>query len=101
MFQIPSRLEDEVNFYMGVDLGQSHDPTAIAVVKRHRVREFYGHPHRPLDRIKSEVYQVGFLERVPLGTTYPTIVGHVGRLLQRGTWHGRIELIIDKTGVGA
>jgi hypothetical protein len=44
------------------------------------------------------IFQVGHLERAPLGTTYPAIVHHVGRLLQRlprGT-----ELIIDYTGVG-
>ena len=29
----------------------------------------------------SDIYQVGHLERVPLGTPYPGIVAHVGRLL--------------------
>jgi hypothetical protein len=46
----------------------------------------------------STVFQVGHLERVPLGTTYPAIVLHVGRLLARlpeGT-----ELCVDYTGVG-
>jgi hypothetical protein len=46
----------------------------------------------------STVFQVGHLERVPLGTTYPAIVHHVGRLLDllpEGT-----ELVIDYTGVG-
>ena len=44
------------------------------------------------------IFQVGHLERLPLGTTYPAIVQHVGRLLARlpeGT-----ELCIDYTGVG-
>jgi hypothetical protein len=46
----------------------------------------------------STVFQVGHLERVPLGTTYPAIVHHIGRLLARlpeGT-----ELCVDYTGVG-
>ena len=43
----------------------------------------------------SDIYQVGHLERVPLGTPYPGIVAHVGRLL------GKLpdpELVIDYTG---
>jgi hypothetical protein len=46
----------------------------------------------------TEIYQVGHLERVPLGTPYPGIVAHVGRLL--GKLPGRPELAIDLTGVG-
>jgi hypothetical protein len=48
--------------------------------------------------VENAIFQVGHLERAPLGTTYPAIVHHVGRLLGRlpkGT-----ELIIDYTGVG-
>ena len=44
------------------------------------------------------IYQVGYLERVPLGTPYPAIVAHVGRLLTK--LPGRPQLIIDFTGVG-
>jgi hypothetical protein len=46
----------------------------------------------------ATIFQVGHLERMPLGTPYPGIVAHVGRLLAKlsaGT-----ELIIDFTGVG-
>jgi len=45
----------------------------------------------------TEVYRVGYLERLPLGTPYPGIVGHIGRLM------GKLpsaELVIDFTGVG-
>jgi hypothetical protein len=45
----------------------------------------------------SDIYQVGHLERVPLGTPYPGIVSRVGRLL--GNFPNP-ELIIDYTGVG-
>jgi len=44
------------------------------------------------------IFQVGHLERVPLGTPYPGVVAHVGRLL--GKLPGRAELVIDFTGVG-
>jgi len=44
------------------------------------------------------IFQVGHLERVPLGTPYPGIVAHVGRLL--GKLPPGTELVIDITGVG-
>src|SRR6266699_1191723 len=44
------------------------------------------------------IFQVGHLERVPLGTPYPGIVSHVGRLLRK--LPGCSELVIDFTGVG-
>jgi hypothetical protein len=46
----------------------------------------------------SPIFQVGHLERVPLGTPYPGIVAHVGRLLTKLPGHP--ELVIDFTGVG-
>jgi hypothetical protein len=95
-----SRFEESARYFMGLDLGQQHDPTALATVRRSRRYEFYGHPKRPARRLLSEVYQLGYLERLPLGTHYPVIVGHVGRLLQRQTWVGNVELSIDATGVG-
>ena len=48
--------------------------------------------------VGNAIFQVGHLERVPLGTTYPAIVQHVGRLVGRLP-HGT-ELAIDFTGVG-
>jgi hypothetical protein len=44
------------------------------------------------------VYQVRHLERLPLGTSYPAVVAHVGRLLAK--LPARTELAIDLTGVG-
>jgi hypothetical protein len=46
----------------------------------------------------ASLFQVGHLERLPLGTTYPAIVAHVSRLL--GKLPGGTELVIDYTGVG-
>jgi len=44
------------------------------------------------------IFQVGHLERIPLGTPYPGIVAHVGRRLTQ--LPARPELVIDVTGVG-
>jgi hypothetical protein len=46
----------------------------------------------------APIFQVGHLERLPLGTPYPAIVAHVGRLLTKLPGHP--ELVIDFTGVG-
>ena len=48
--------------------------------------------------LPAPIFQVGYLERVPLGTPYPGIVAHVGRLLTKLPGHP--ELVIDFTGVG-
>ena len=75
-------------YVVGVDLGQSHDPTAIAIVRR--IDDVTGKPK----------FQVGHLERLPLGTPYPGVVAHVGRLLARKPLRDNAELVIDYTGVG-
>lgn len=76
------------HYTVGVDLGQSQDPTAICVI-----RKFEEARQKP-------VFQVGHLERLPLGTTYPNVVAHVIGLLSRPEIRGKSELVIDFTGVG-
>lgn len=46
----------------------------------------------------TAIFQLGHLERIPLGTSYTGIVSHIGRLMQKLS--GRPELVIDFTGVG-
>lgn len=75
-------------FTAGVDLGQSQDYTAICIVRR--VEEPGAKP----------IFQVGYLERLPLGTSYPAVVSHVIGLLCRPQLRGKAELVIDFTGVG-
>jgi hypothetical protein len=48
--------------------------------------------------VDASLFQCGHLERLPLGTSYPGVVAHVGRLLAKlpaGT-----GVVIDYTGVG-
>ena len=73
-------------FTVGVDLGQSFDPTAVAVI-----RKLHADTDRP-------IFQVGHLQRLPLQTSYPAVVNHVGRLISH--LRGPSELVIDYTGVG-
>ena len=73
-----------IMFYIGVDLGQKQDYTAIAVVERG-------------DRKKLLVRHV---ERVPLGTSYPKVVDLVGAITQHEDLVGQCCLAVDATGVG-
>ena len=61
----------EPQIFIGLDLGQVHDPTAIAILDR---TDFI------LDRNRVNFawnvdtrYAVRYLERVPLGTPYPDV----------------------------
>lgn len=75
-------------FYVGLDLGQAQDYTAIAVVER---KEHEG----------GSEYHVRHLERPRLGTPYPAIAERVRQLLTTEPLRGRAVLVVDATGVGA
>lgn len=89
-----------MSFYVGVDLGQAQDFTAICVLEKTEDKDV-----APL--------HVRHLERPPLGTYYPEIVERVKELVRdpalRETsynWHSGHnetslpELVVDATGVG-
>jgi hypothetical protein len=84
-------------FFLGVDLGQASDPTAIAMVRRVQFECRDGSRWR---EDKRPIFQVGHLERVALHTPYPAIVGHVDQLMKHRACAGNIDLAIDQTGVG-
>lgn len=76
---------------VGMDLGQKHDPTAIAVVETEIRRQAE----------RADIYHVvRHLERLPLGTLYPAVAARLGALVtglrERGTPAGRVY--VDATG---
>jgi len=73
-------------FYVGVDLGQRRDHSAIAVVERR---------HGGVERLVRSVV------RVPLGTPYPLVVERVRDTVQHDALWGQCALVVDATGVGA
>jgi hypothetical protein len=90
-------------FVMGVDLGQSVDPTAICILQ-HRVE-----PRDDWEIIKKDkvtrqratvTFDVRHLERVALGVSYPEIVQHCMTLLARPPLRDGCDFVIDETGVG-
>lgn len=80
------------SYIVGLDLGQAQDYTALAVVRRVL-------PPWPADTRKAS-YELGHLERYPLGTRYPAIVAATCDLLQRAPLTRQTPLVIDFTGVG-
>jgi len=91
-----------MSFYVGLDLGQSNDYTALAVVEKIEPERGAG---------DSDLH-LRHLERYPLRTPYPDMVSRVAALvrdpqltLTRQDWSGRDildepELLVDATGVG-
>jgi hypothetical protein len=87
------------SYYVGLDLGQRHDYTALAVVEQSFVPlpefdyVYWVQPYRAL-------FAVRHLERLPLGTPYPQMVETVRSLLSAPPLAGRSTLVVDATGVG-
>jgi hypothetical protein len=93
-------------YIVGVDLGQSSDPTAVAVLHHHR------EPLQTWTTVKSpggggtirqdapDHFDVRFLQRLPLGMSYPAQVDHVAAVIARRPLLNNCELVIDETGVG-
>ncbi len=77
-------------YFVGLDLGQMADYTALAVVERAAHGE-------GADSVFH--YAVRYLHRWPLRTPYPMIVGDVVRLYAKPPLAGS-ALVVDRTGVG-
>jgi hypothetical protein len=92
------RDEVELDYVLAVDLGQSADPTALAVIE-HR-KTFKHHFSGSVRRQTEERFNVRHLARLALGLSYPAVVQEVAMIAARKPIAGRCELIIDETGVG-
>jgi len=101
-------------FFAGLDLGQAHDYTALAIAEVVAVPTGELEPipgshvvdpdgrSRPVTREKTaRRYDLRYLHRFPLNTPYPDIVAAVAGLLAREPLAGAdVTLAIDHTGVG-
>ena len=77
-------------YYLGLDLGQTTDFTALCVLERPRLTD----PNEP-----DPIYALRHLQRFPLGTPYPQIVRDVIALLKTPPMPGSL-MAVDQTGVG-
>lgn len=93
-----ARIFEKRGFVLAADLGQSSDPTAIAILDHRHWQQVRvdGHVLASGDQI-----DVRHLQRLPLGLSYPEVVGEVQRLLARPPLRDGCDLVIDQTGVGA
>jgi hypothetical protein len=81
------RAADEPKVFIGVDLAQVSDFTAISILEQH-------------GPAGSATYQVRYLERIERGTPYPLIVRHIATVASRPAVVDRATLVVDQTGVG-
>ena len=87
------------HFYLGLDLGQARDYSAIAVAERRVELTGARDPITYLDHTRTRIF-VRHLERIPLRTPYPDVVARVRAITQQ--YAGRkIKVVMDATGVGA
>ena len=84
----PSRNTLPPRYVVGLDLGQVSDFTALCVAERTALS---GEPPS---------YEIRHIDRAPLGTSYPAVVAHVGRLMATPELADRTKLVADGTGVG-
>jgi len=79
--------------FIGVDIGQRRDPTAVCVAELNR---------RTIDGRHETHFVVRHLARLPLGTPYPEIARRLGEITGRvgGRSGQRPVTYVDATGVG-
>lgn len=85
---------------VGIDVGQAHDPTAIAIVSR--ITTDTTNPGLSfLNPEPNPRYEVQHLERLRLGMPYPAQVDHLEALLCRSPLNRMApRVLVDYTGVG-
>jgi hypothetical protein len=85
-------------FYLGLDLGQAQDYSAIAVAERRIELTGTRDPVTYANHTRMRVL-VRHLERLPLRTSYPDVVTRVRDVVQK--FQGlKLEIYVDATGVG-
>jgi hypothetical protein len=102
----PCQVAKPLNRYIvGVDLGQSVDPTAICVL-HHQVtplaNDFEPFPNQQMwKQKKTEFFDVEWLERLPLGMRYPEQMQRVRAVMNLPPLdNADTRLVLDYTGVG-
>ena len=87
------------DYFIGLDLGQVRDPSAIAVLERTEIS--VGRSPVTFEPIVEKRFSFRHLESLPLGLDYPSQVEHVRTLVQRPELAQSVTtLIVDATGVG-
>ncbi|MEZ5404505.1 MAG: terminase large subunit [Bryobacteraceae bacterium] len=88
------------HFYIGIDLGQRRDYSALAIVEYLATLSDQRDPVT-FERVPAVRYRIRHLERFPLHTPYPQTVDHVCRIVEDAALPEQVTLAVDATGVGA
>jgi len=106
MNDVPNPDGHDVQHALGLDLGQSGDPSALTVVRQltpYSKKKKRKHPCRPGLKVTKDCgttrYEVVWIEQFDLGTPYTEIVERVAHV--KGYPPGDTPLALDATGVGA
>jgi hypothetical protein len=97
----PVFLPREIRWVVGVDLGQSNDPTAIAVLEHTRGVLDSNTPsnrHCGIDDIKqvpAERIDCRHLQRLELGMSYPAVVQTVMTASGRRSWSSTRQVSVE------
>lgn len=93
-------------YFIGVDLGQAQDYTAISILQRREVVE----PQNVrlseytndmgVEQCLVDVFDLRHLERFALGTSYVEIVDRISRLMFAPELQAEKVLVVDQTGTG-
>jgi hypothetical protein len=86
-------------YFIGLDLGQKRDYSAVAVVEKWQVRTEWSAVH--FCDLYEDRMALRLLERVQLGTSYLRVCERVKEIARRASETGDCTLIVDATGVGA
>lgn len=107
LYILPNRIDQRIKdltkrkYYVGLDLGQSIDYTAISVIERVKVPLLqHGRQSEAENIAYNTTCNVIHLDRLPLRTTYPQVVEHVRTMLDTAPLAGNSQLVVDFTGVG-
>jgi hypothetical protein len=76
-------------YYLGLDLGQSQDYTALCILEQVQQSEE-----------TQPNYRIRYLERPQLGTPYPAVVENVSKIFNSEKLKDKSTLVIDQTGCG-
>jgi hypothetical protein len=85
-------------FFIGLDLGQSQDFTALAILERTQLTGDWDAAMYAYQRMAG--LHLRYLERVPLGTPYPEVVERVKKITRSAELSRKCDLMVDATGAG-
>jgi hypothetical protein len=85
-------------FFVGLDLGQSRNHSALAVVQRSELL-LDEMDWATYERLREWRYWMRFLERVPLGTPYPDVVSRVRAVVRHKSIAGRCTLVMAEVNL--